>query len=174
MQASAANGFIDRMVRAARLDESVYEEVEHDSSATPQAATVVVVASIAAGVGALAVGGIGALLFGIVAGLLGWLGYAYVAYLIGTRWLAGPDTTADWWELARTLGFANSPRLLLVLGIVPVLGALVALIVGIWVLVTTVVALRAALDFSTSRAIVTAVLAWLVQAVVAALVFAVF
>ena len=173
MQASMTDGLVDRMVRAARLDEHVYEEVERDRSATVQAAVVVVATAIAAGIGALT-GGIGALFVGILAALVGWVGYAYIAYLIGTRLLATPGTQADWGELARPLGFANSPGVLLVLGVIPVLGALVALLVGIWVLVTTVVAIRAALDITTGRAIAVAVLAWLAQVIIYAATAALF
>jgi hypothetical protein len=169
MQASLTAGLVDRMMRAARLDERLYEEVENDRSATAQAAIVVVATSLAGGIGAIVNGGLGGLVFGVVFGLLGWVGYAYIAYFIGTRLLAVPGTTADWGEVARPLGFANSPGVLLILGVIPILGALIALIVGLWILVTTVVALRAALDFSTGRAIVVAVLAWLAQVVLFAI-----
>ena len=91
--------------------------------------------------------------------------YAYLTYLIGTRLLAGPETSADWGELARTLGFANAPRVLLILGVIPVVGLIVGAAVFIWVLVATVVAVRAALDFSTGRAIGTALLGWLAEGV---------
>src|SRR5688572_26349206 len=169
MQASMTAGLVDRMLRAARLDEHVYEEVENDHTATTQAAIVVVATSLAGGIGAIGSGGLGGLVFGVLFGLLGWVGYAYIAYFIGTRLLAVPGTTADWAEVARPLGFANSPGVLLVLGIIPILGALVALLVGLWILVTTVIALRAALDFTTGRAIVVAVLAWLAQVVLYAI-----
>lgn len=153
-------GLVDRMIGAALLDGSVYEEVEHDTGATGQAATVVVLGALAAGIGALAAGPV-ALLVGIVAALIGWAAYAYVAYWVGTRWFRKPETAADWGELLRTLGFAASPRLLLVLGIIPVLGILLGLVVLIWTLVTTVVAIRHALDFDTWSAIATAVVSWL-------------
>ena len=41
----------DRMMRAARLEPDLYEEVEADKSAMGQAMTVVVLASLAAGIG---------------------------------------------------------------------------------------------------------------------------
>jgi len=73
---------------------------------------------------------------------------------------------ATWSELARTLGYANAPRALLVIGVIAPIAGVVALIVGIWVLVATIVAIRAALDYATGRAIATAVIGWLVQAIV--------
>ena len=45
--------FINRIIRACKLDVNLYEEVEADKSATLQAAGVVVLSSLAAGVGAL-------------------------------------------------------------------------------------------------------------------------
>ena len=162
---------VGRMIRAARLDADVYEEVEHDRDATTQAVIVVVGTSIAAGVGSAIAVGFGALIFITLASLVGWAAYAWITYFIGTRIFAGPETSADWGELARTLGFASSPKALLIVGVVPALAGLVGLVVGIWVLVTTVVALRAALDFSTGRAIGTAIVGWLVQGLLLGIVF---
>jgi len=57
-----------------------------------------------------------------------------------------------------------------VLGWIPILGALIQLVVFIWTLITTVVAIRQALDFTTGRAVVTAVIAWLVLVIVYAII----
>ena len=163
MQDTEGHSFVERAIGAARLDSRIYKEVAHDRGATMQAAALVVLSSIiTAGASALGSGEVAYFfLIGIAFGLPGWAVYAWLAYLIGTRLLAGPETSADWGELARALGFAQAPRLLLALGFVPVLGQVVSFVVWIWVLVTTVVALRAVLDFGTRRAIGTAVLAWL-------------
>ncbi len=169
--APADSSIVGRMIRAARLEEAVYEEVEHDRDATRQAVIVVVGTSIAAGLGAGLAIGIGGLIFITIAGVIGWAIYAWITYFIGTRLFAGPETSADWGELARTLGFANSPRALLVIGVVPALAGIVGLVVGLWVLWTTVVALRAALDFSTGRAIGTAIVGWIVQGLILGIVF---
>ncbi len=91
--------------------------------------------------------------------MLGWLLWAGITYLIGDKLLGG---TATWGELLRTLGDAQSPGVLLVIGFVPFFGAIVALIVPFWLLVTGIVAIRQALDFSTGKAVLTAVLGWVV------------
>ncbi len=166
MQASLTT----RMIGAARLDTATYEAVEHDEGATSAALLVVVLGAIAAGIGALGTGRIGAFIGGIVAAIISWVAYAGVAYLVGSRLLATPQTQATWGQLLRTLGFAQSPRLLLVLGWIPLLGGLISLVVAIWTLVTTVVAIRQALDFTTGRAIATAVLSWLALVVVYAII----
>lgn len=155
----ARTSFVDRMVGAARLNRGTYEEVEHDEGATGQAMSVVLMGAIAAGIGSL-YGGIVGLVAGAILALVGWAVYAGLAYWVGTTVFKGPHTSATWGELLRTLGFASSPRLLLVLMLVPVLGLIVALAVFVWMLFTTVVAIRQALDFSTGRAIATAVVSW--------------
>jgi hypothetical protein len=166
MDSAAANSsIIDRMVRASKLDEEVYEEIEHDPAATSQAAIVVVGTSIAAGIGSISAGPQWIPVVAVLS-LVSWAVYAWLTYFIGTRLLAGPETSASWSELARTLGYANSPRALLIVSGVPVLGPLVGLVVFFWVLVTTVVAIRAALDFSTGRAVGTAILGMFAQVVV--------
>jgi len=173
VEATGQASMIDRMIRAARLEPQVYEEVEHDQSATRQAMLVVVLGAIAAGIGALS-GGVIGLIVGIVAGLISWAVYAFIAYWVGTNFFKGPHTEATWGELLRTLGFASSPRVLLVLGIIPVVGLLIGLVVFIWMLITTVIAIRQALDFDTGRAIATAVVSWLALFVVYVIVGAIF
>lgn len=163
-----------RMIGAARLDTQTYEAIEHDENATGSALLVVVLAAIASGIGLLGSGRIVAFVVGIIAAIIGWAVYAGIAYLIGTRLLAGPKTQATWGQLLRTLGFAQAPRLLLVIGWIPILGALVSLVVWVWTLITTVIAIRQALDIGTGRAVVTAVVSWLVQLVVYAIILAPF
>ncbi len=174
LEATGQQSIIDRMIRAARLDPQLYEEVEHDQSATGQALLVVVLGVLAGGIGALS-GGIEGLIFGIIAALASWAVYAFIAYWVGTNIFKGPHTEATWGQLLRTLGFASSPRVLLVLAIMPVtiISGLVVLAVSIWLLFTTVIAIRQALDFDTWRAIATAVVSVLAQVVIYSVVFAI-
>jgi hypothetical protein len=154
--------FVERMIGAARLDVRVYEEVEADRTATPQALAVVVLAAVAGGIGTGA--GLLGLVVGTVLGLVGWAVWAWLIYIIGTRWLPEPDTRADTGELLRTIGFATSPGLLRVAGIVPILGPLVTVVTAVWTLVAMVIAVRQALDYrSTGRAVAVCIMGWLVQ-----------
>jgi hypothetical protein len=147
----------ERMKGAALLEVATYEEVEADTTATGQAAVVVVLGAIAAGIGA-ARGGAGLIVGAVVWSLFQWVVWAGITYVIGDKVLGG---TATWGELLRTLGFAQSPRVLAVLGIIPGMQRIVFPIIGIWVLITGVVAIRQALDFSTGKAVATALLGWL-------------
>ena len=157
--------FVERMVGAAKLDVRVYEEVEADRSATPQALAVVVLSAVAGGIGVGA--GIRGLVVGTLAGLVGWAAWAWLIYFIGTRWLPEPDTKADIGELLRTIGFATSPGILRVAGFVPVLGAIVFVVSAVWTLVAVVIAVRQALDYrSTGRAIGVCLIGWLVQIII--------
>ena len=159
--------FGERMLGTARLNTATYEEVENDAGATGQAAGVVVLASVAARIGALVHGGTGGLLVNIVAGLVGWVVWAYLAWWIGTKWLPEPQTNANPGQLLRTLGFASAPGVLNVLGFVPILGGLVRLVVAIWMLVAGVIAVRQALDYgSTGRAVGVVAIGWAVQIVI--------
>jgi hypothetical protein len=157
----------DRMFRAAKLDARLYEEVEADTDATVQAMIVVVLAAVAAGIGSLGSGSATAIVTGTIVSLLGWLVWAFLTYFIGTRLLPEPQTSADYGELLRTIGFASAPGVIRALGIVPGLGAPLFLIGGIWMLVAMVIAVRQALDYtSTLRAVGVCVIGWLVQVVI--------
>ena len=167
------NVLTDRMIRAARLDVHLYEEVEADQGATGQAMAAVVLSSVAAGVATIAARGIGGIVLGTVGALVGWVVWAWLTYFIGTRILPEPQTKADVGELLRTLGFASSPGVIRVVGIVPGLTMLSFLVAAVWMLVAMVVAVRQALDYtSTGRAVGVCVIGFLVQVVILALLFA--
>ena len=106
--------------------------------------------------------------FGALGSLLGWAFYAWVAYIVGVKLFPGPQTKSSWGELARTLGYANTARFLILFELVPGLQALTRLVVSIWVLVATVVALRAALDITTGRAVWIAIASAIGQLIVIA------
>jgi hypothetical protein len=161
---------IDRMIRAARLDAGLYEEVERDASASGQAVAVVVLTALATGVGAG--GGLGGLLAGVIASLLGWYLWSALTWWVGTRMLPEPQTQATIGELLRTIGFAQAPGVLRVLGVIPGLHMLVALATALWMLAAAVVAIRQALDYSsTGRAVLVVMVGWLAQLALLALVF---
>lgn len=162
--------FTQRMIGAAKLHAPTYEEVEHDRSATGQAAIVVLLAALAAGIGALGGGSFSALVLTALASLLGWVIWAAIVWLIGTKLLPEPQTEANIGQLLRTLGFAATPGLLRVFGFIPLLGPILLLVVYVWMLATMVVAVRQALDYnSTGRAIGVCLIGWLVQLLILAL-----
>lgn len=157
----------DRMFRAAKLEAQLYEEVEADRDATVQAMTVVMIAAVAAGVGSLGSVGVSGIVTGTLVALIGWLVWAFLTYLVGTRLLPEPNTNADYGELLRTIGFASAPGVIRVLGIVPGLTGILFLVAGIWMLVAMVIAVRQALDYtSTLRAVGVCAIGWLVQVVI--------
>ena len=162
----------ERIIRAAKLDVNLYEEVEADKGALGQAMLVVVLSSIAAGIGTIAQNGVVGILVGTIAALFGWYVWAYLTYFIGTKFFPEPQTKADHGELLRTIGFSSSPGLIRVLGIIPGLTGIIFLIASIWMLVAMVIAVRQALDYtSTFRAIWVCLIGWLVQTLILGLLF---
>jgi hypothetical protein len=158
---------IDRMVRAAKLDVSLYEEVEADRDAMRQATGVVLLASLAAGIGNFVHGGIVGLVGGALAALLSWYIWAYLTYFIGTRFLPEPQTHSTPGELLRTLGFASSPGILRLLGFIPGLTGIVFVVAAVWMLIAMIIAVRQALDYtSTARAVGVCVIGWIIQAII--------
>lgn len=167
------NTLLNRMIRAARLDVQLYEEVEADRSSLGQAMTVVVLSSIAAGVGSVGTMGLGGILIGTLVALGSWYLWAYLTYFIGTKMLPEPQTSADLGELLRTTGFSSAPGLLRIFGIIPGAGGLVLLVASIWMLVAMVIAVRQALDYQgTLRAVGVCLIGWLIQSLLLALMFA--
>jgi hypothetical protein len=165
-------GLIDRMVRASKLDVSAYEEVEADKGATGQAAAIVVVSSIAAGIGSIGVFGMQGLLYMTIGALVGWLIWAFLTFIIGTKLLPEPQTKADMGEMLRTIGFSSSPGVLRILGVIPVIGGIINFVIGIWMLVAMIIAVRQALDYkSTWRAAGVCIIGFIVYFVVMFFIF---
>jgi hypothetical protein len=166
--------FTDRIIRAAKLDVTVYEEVEADKGALRQSMVIVVLSSIAAGLASIEKAGFSGILIGTLIALISWYVWAYVIYFIGTKVLPEPQTRADHGELLRTIGFSSSPGLIRIVGIIPGLTWVVFLAASIWMLAAMVIAVRQALDYqSTVRAVVVCIIGWIFQALTLALLFAI-
>jgi hypothetical protein len=162
---------IRRMLRAALLDSELYAEVESDPRLGWEALWVVLLVSVAGGVGAgwPHPGGVAA---GAAALFAGWIAWAATTTWLGTRVFPEPQTACDFQEMLRTLGFAASPGILAVLGVVPEMRVAAFAVTTLWMLAATVVAVREALDYeSTARALVVCATGWVLQvlAVVATL-----
>lgn len=166
------------MIRAAKLEVDLYEEVEADKTANGQAFQAVTIASISSGLGYAIWGLISndgerffwGLVLGLVFSILGWLAWSIMTYWVGTTFFQTPATSATVGELMRTIGFSNSPRVLAFFAFIPILGAVIAFVVSVWALVAGVIAVRQALDFSTWRAIGTCIVGWLIYMILMSIV----
>jgi hypothetical protein len=165
--------FPRRMLGAAALNKRIYEEVEADGRATGQAVGVVLLASVAGGIGLLGLGvpSSQALVSGIVGAFVAWIAWASLTYLIGTKLLPESQTQADVGQLLRTTAFASAPGVLRLLGVIPFLGLTVYAIASIWMLLAMIVAVRQALDYrSTGRAVGVCLVGWALSLVIAAII----
>jgi hypothetical protein len=149
-----------RMIGAMQADVKTLAEIEADPNAMGQAVTVIVIAGIASLVGNIFRGGIIAGIVGLIASIVAYALFSLFVFLIGVKLMPEPTTKADFNETFRVVGFAASPGVFNVLAIIPFLGPLVSLLVGIWSLVIGVIAVREVLDYSnTGRAIIVALIA---------------
>jgi Yip1 domain len=156
--------FVRRLVGAALLKPAIYEEVEADRSATAQALVVVFLSSTCAGLGARGFdrGGVAAVAFFSMLALIAWAAWSLVTYEIGVRILPDVNTRADVGELLRTIGFATAPGILRIFGLLPQLTIPVFIITAVWMLAAMIVAVRQALDYTTTRrAVAVCALGWL-------------
>ncbi len=164
--------FTERMIRAAKLDPAIYEEVEADQSAMGQAMGVVVLSSLAYGIAAITSIGVMGLIFGTIFALIGWFIWAFITYFVGTKILPEEQTEADYGQLLRTIGFSSSPGIIRILGIIPGLFNILNLVASVWMLIAMVIAVRQALDYKgTGRAVGVVIIGWIIQVAVVALLF---
>lgn len=152
-QRSYGDGLFERLIAALRLDLELYQLVSADPGANSQAFRVVLLAGVSNGlslVGRLGTMGVAA---GVGAAILGWLLWTGVIWLVAT--LLGQRATGR--SLLRGLAFANSPGVLLIVGIVPVLGAVARFAIVLWLVATTMRAVQAVFEVTRRRAMVIAV-----------------
>ena len=155
---------LQRMWLACRLDVPFYERVEADPSFTREAFFVVLLVSVLSGIGFVLAPQASFLHFflGILGTLLEWVAWSGITLFIGTRITHGPGTSSNMGEMLRVLGYAQSPQALVAFAFVPVLGGVLVLVAAVWSLIAGVVAIRQALDFTTTRAILTVGFGWVV------------
>ena len=155
--------FLQRAIGAARLNVPVFEEIEADRTATGQALLIVVLSSLAAGIGFTAGIYNTPVLHRVMLALLLWVFWAISTYIVGVYLMPEPQTQTSVGELLRTIGFAAFPGTLRILGVIPVVGGTIYAISTVWMLVAMVIAIRQALDYtSTGRAVIVCIITWLI------------
>lgn len=168
---------VDRILRAIRLDWTVFKEIAEDENAMSQAALIVAVVTFLSSIGTA----IGVLIAGEAFGravlsffgdwiingiLIGWIGWAIITYFVGTAMFRGKT---DIPEMMRVLGYASAPKLLGILGFIPCVGWIFALAGWLLSLIAGVIAVREAMEFETSQAIITVVIGVIVAVVISAI-----
>jgi hypothetical protein len=146
---------ISRIIGVFKLDVGTFEAIEHDPSATAQAALVVAIVAILSAFGSAfgAVFSNSGFFNNFVSALLwtfiGWLVWSLISYFVGVSFFGG-QATLD--EMLRVIGFAYAPQML---AIIPCIGGLVG---AIWSLVAGFIAVRQGLDVDDLQAFLTIVI----------------
>lgn len=141
---------LQRMLGAAALNRHTFEEIESDRGAIVQALVVVVIVAAATAVGGVLdageewIRGVG---FGVARGVLLWALWALGAWVIGGTILKTQDTSANWAEVARCTGFAQTPGLFNALAFLDDFGRPILIAVFIWQFAAMLIAIRASLDY---------------------------
>ena len=169
------NILVNRVMRAALLDKEFYKEAEVDTSLNQEALLVVIIVSIAGGIGlflgSLFGGKIGgailALIVSTAVGIANYFIWAYVTHFIGTNMFKG-EAEPD--ELLRVLGYASGPRILSLFVFIPFLGGILNLGGNIWALVVGFFSVQEALDLDTTETLVTVVMGWVVVFIISAII----
>ncbi len=160
---------VDRMIRAAKLDPTLFDEVARDESTMGEALTVVLIASAASGIGMSLAGPIG-LIGGAIAALVSWFIWAWLAFFVGTVMVPDPGTNTDLTAVMRVTGYASAPGVISMLGLIPFLGGLAALVASIWTLAAFVVAIRVVMNFdSAGKAVLVCIIGWVVKMIIGGL-----
>jgi len=134
------------MIRASRLDPTLYDEVMQDPTSLRQACFVVLLAAVATGIG-FGQGDLQLIALGMLFALFGWALTAYLSWVIGDRIFPESKPCSSPGRLLRTIGFANSPAILRLFAVIPDFSVFVMALTTVWVLFSTVIAIRQGLGY---------------------------
>ena len=158
--------FLNRLFRAAKLDAGLYEEVIADTGTMFQAMMAVFIYSAACAYGGFGRGGVAGINFGMITTLIGWYIWAFSTYYIGVRLLPEAETNLNRKAVLRAMGFASSPGLIRLLGLIPNLAGATFLIASVWMFMATVVAIKQAMNYkSIYRAVGVCMIGWIISAI---------
>jgi len=163
-RATPMNDFWRRALGAARLDPAVFAEVERDRSATAQALAIVLLSGAAAALGRLGSVRPATFVADMLVAVLGWVAWAGLCLLIGTRFMPGRRSEGDLGASLRVLGFAAAPGISQALAVAVPLRTPILALAQVWMILAMVVAVRQALDYErSSRALGVCLAGWVAQ-----------
>ena len=158
------NLFINRIYRSVKIDPEVFDEVQKDKNATIAAGIVVVLSSLAAGVGASHLGAVNFFLAPALS-LITWFVWAYIVYFVGVKLFPDPRTKTTQAALLRSIGFSSAPGMIRILGFNEDLMSVMFVGSAFWMLACMIVAVKQTLNYkSLWKALGVVVIAWLTQA----------
>jgi len=147
---SRNSNLLDRIIRAIKNEDSLYEEVEHDPVASKQGLYIIALVSVCQAIGrgletVIAGRPIDNILttgiFGFIETIVGLAVWSYVLYFIGGRIMKATVTPPEVW---RCTGFARSSGIFF---IIPYIGPFI----NIWILLAYLKAGKQALNLSTGK-----------------------
>jgi len=160
---------VDRMIRAAKLDPTLFDEVSRDESTMGGALTVVVIVSAASGIG-LALAGPFGLIGGALTSLFSWFIWAWLAFFVGTVMIPDTQTNTNLSAVLRVTGYASAPGVVAVFGLIPLLGPLAGFVASLWTLAAFVVAIRVVMNFEgNGKAVMVCIVGWIVKVTIGGL-----
>ncbi len=146
--------FLSKLYNALTFNEKFYMELELDRSNLSHAILVVLFVGVSNGIGTINIASV-SVLKEIMFNLIGWLLWSLVLYLIGVKIL---NYTSDFVELLVYLGFAFSPGILNIFGIIPSLTYYILTISFLWTVFTFVFAAKHAFNCNYPEAILVSVI----------------
>tara|TARA_B110000027_G_C15961905_1_gene230309 strand:+ start:148 stop:669 length:522 start_codon:yes stop_codon:yes gene_type:complete len=156
--------FLNRVYRSIKIEPEVYDEVQKDKKATIAAAAVVVLSSLAAGIGASHLGAVNFFLAPALS-LITWFLWAYIVYFVGVKLFPDLKTKTTHSALLRSIGFSSAPGMIRIFGFNEGLMTVTFIGSAIWMLACMVVAVKQTLNYkSLWKALGVVIIAWFVQA----------
>jgi len=158
--------FGERVVGAMTLNANTFEEVERDTTAMGQAVGVIALSAVSLGIGNIYYGGLTGIVTGVLASLVGFVIWAALVWVVGTKVMPDPQTSADFPETFRVIAFAAAPGVLGIATIVPLLGWLILFALYLWMMAAMVVAVKSVLDYTNvGKAIVVVLMGFIVYCI---------
>ncbi|MDA3793477.1 MAG: hypothetical protein PF545_07500 [Elusimicrobia bacterium] len=155
------------ILKILKLDNDFYNNVSDEAEDLTLAALVVIISSLAAGIGSISQVGIAGIIVGTIGSLINWGLWAGIIYIVLIRFFPENTVDASPREIFIVLGFASAPGVIKAGGIIPPFHSFLFILSNLWMGVSMVKALEVKTEFK-NRWIVPALVVggWLAMAVI--------
>lgn len=138
------NTLVSRMIRAAKLDDSLFEELINDPSTHGQSVWVVAIFAMTTGFGLFSRAGAIAVNSCLVTTYLAWYFWAFTLYFVGTYLFREAEKKIDRKTIMRVMAFACAPGVLRLLGVIPQTSVVLFIATSVWIIAASVMGIKMA------------------------------
>jgi len=152
-----------RMIRAAKLDQTFYDEIINDPASQGHSVWVVALLAMATGYGMFSRAGGTAVNVGLAVTFFSWYVWAFTIYFTSNHLFGATPSRMDRKTVLRVMAFASAPGILRIFGVIPNMSVLVFLGTSAWTILAGAIGIKKVYQLThMGKALILCAATWLV------------